>query len=314
MFSLRTRICTAVALAGLFVLSGSCDTTATEPEKQVVVEAYLEADTTLPDIRLTQSVGIGEGYDPGRSAVRNASVHVEELDDAGSAVRSVPFEERTPGVYRPIAAVEVQPQTTYELSVTTQEGTEVSATTTVPDPIGIVEAENTEVVYQGAAQPTFTIAPPADTDSDQTVLVLTTTSLLDFENQPTEQLTNQFTPLYANGYDPETDSIASFRTTSSSLLNEENFDRMPTGNIEARLPWLAVAFYGPNEVGVNVIDDNLFDLIRTQQTQQGGPGAGLGPGEIPNVIEHVEGGTGVFGSYARAEQRIVVERPGASSP
>lgn len=67
-----------------------------------------------------------------------------------------------------------------------------------------------------------------------------------------------------------------------------------------------MAFYGPNEVGVNVIDDTLFDLIRTQQTQQGVPDAGLGPGEIPNVIEHVEGGTGVFGSYAEARQRIEV--------
>jgi hypothetical protein len=79
------------------------------------------------------------------------------------------------------------------------------------------------------------------------------------------------------------------------------------GTLTLQLPWLAVAFYGRNRTTANAIDDNLYDFVRTQSAQQ--RGGGFTPGSIPNVIEHVEGGTGVFGSIARQSYDVTVLRP-----
>ena len=54
----------------------------------------------------------------------------------------------------------------------------------------------------------------------------------------------------------------------------------------------------------SAVDDNLFDFIRSQSVQQGG--STLAPGEIPNVLDHIEGGTGIFGSLARVSHETFV--------
>ena len=297
----------------LLLASGvaGCDTTTTEPESQVVVEAYLQGGAPMSSVRLTRSVGTDAAYVVPDAAVRSATVEVRRLTETGAPAATIPFEERTPGVYEPVPvpAPIIRPRTTYELSVTTPDGAEVTASTTVPDTISIVEAINRNVVYQGPDQPRFTITPPRSGRGQQAVLVLTTTSLIDF-GRPQSQLQQGLTPFYEEDYDPEEDSIETFRTTSSGVLNEANFSRDEKGRITTRLPWISVSFYGPNESAVHVIDDNLYDFIRSQQAQSpGGPGGGLGPGEIPNVIEHVEGGTGVFASYVRDTREVFIQCP-----
>lgn len=309
MFTVRSWV---AALFTVLLLAG-CDTTTPQPERQVVVEAYLQAGATLGQVRLTRSVSTDEAYVPADAAVRGADVTIRRLGPEGTPAATHDFREVQPGVYTPIDSVRVRPRATYRLTATTGNGTDVTATTTVPDTIDIVRVENREALYQGPDQPRFVTTAPRSDRKRQSILVLTTTSLLDFENTPTSELRAQLTPPYASTYDAEEDSITTLRVTSSGLLNEENFDSVPGGGIEIQLPWLSVAFYGPNEVAVHVVDDNLYDFIRSQQVQQGGPGGGgLAPGEIPNVIEHVKGGTGIFGSYARASRRIVVQRPDTS--
>lgn len=111
-------------------------------------------------------------------------------------------------------------------------------------------------------------------------------------------------------HEPAEDSRETFRTSSSGILSEANFTRDEQGRIATTLPWIAGVFFGPNEIAVHAVDDNLFDIVRSQQTQSpGGQGGDLGPGELPNVIEYVEGGTGVLGSYVRARRAITIERP-----
>jgi hypothetical protein len=284
-----------------------CDTTATQPETQIVVEAYLQGGAPLPNIRLTRSVETDEAYQPSEVGVTGARVEVRRLADDGTTAATTSYVETDQGVYGPDPPVPtVRPLTTYALSVETFEGTTVTATTTVPDTISIVKAQNATVPYQSPEQPTFTITAPQTDRDGQAVLVLTNTSLLDFR-RPNDQLREGLTPFYEEGYDPEEDSIDTFRTTSSGILNEANFDSDEQGRITARLPWISVAFYGPNETTVHVIDDNFYDLIRSQQAQSTGGQGGLAPGEIPNVIEHVEGGTGVFASYVQDAQRVFVQ-------
>ena len=296
-----------LALLLLTVGLVGCDTTATQPETQVVVEAYLEGGTSLPNIRLTRSVETDQAYEPSEVAVTGAQVEIRRLADDGTTAATTTYAETDQGVYGPDPPVPtVRPLTTYELSVTTPEGTEVTATTTVPDTISIVKAQNTTVPYQSPDQPSFTLTSPQGNRTGQAVLVLTNTSLLDFR-RPNSELRDGLTPFYEDGYDPEEDSINTFRTTSSGILNEANFDSDEQGRITTRLPWISVAFYGPNETAVHVIDDNFYDLIRSQEAQSTGGQGGLAPGEIPNVIEHVDGGTGVFASYVRDAQRVFVQ-------
>jgi hypothetical protein len=300
-----------ISSAGLLVLLGAlllgCDTTATRPESQLVVESYLEAEAPLPTVRLSRTVGVDEAYDPTEDAVRGADVVVARLADDSTVAEAVPYSERdsVPGLYAPDDPSFVEPETTYRLRVETGDGAPLTATTTVPDAITVVGSSNDTTTYQSPRQPAFTIEPPRALTDRQNVYTFTATSLLDFERTPDSVLTAALTPFYADGFDAEDDSLASLRITSSGLLNEGNFTRNADGTITVRLPWIAVAFYGPNEVAVNVVDDNFYDLLRSQQVQQGG----FSPGEIPNVIEHVEGGTGIFGSYARAARAFVIRPP-----
>ena len=305
------RLCPFVLSVLLTALLLGCDTPATQPERQVVVEGYLQGGAPMDTVRLTRSVGRDGAYRPLEAAVQGATVAIRRLADDGTIAASTPLEETRPGIYVPAPnpPPTIRPLTPYELTVTTEDGATVTATTTVPDTISIVDARDTIAVYRGPAQPAFTITPPKSGRQQQAVLVLTTTSRLDFR-RPESQLRDGLTPFYADDYDPEDDSIGTYRTTSSGVLNEANFSRDDRGRITTDLPWISVAFYGPNEAAVHVIDDNFYDLIRSQQAQSpGGPGGGLGPGEIPNVIEHVEGGTGVFASYVRASQPVFIQCP-----
>lgn len=284
-----------------------CDTTATQPDTQVVVEAYLQAEAPLPDVRLSRTVSVEEAYAPRTNAVQEADVRVDRLGPDSSVVETTLYRERTssPGHYTPLNPPTVQPQATYQLQVETGDDTQVTATTTIPDSIELVEVENEEATYQSQRQPAFTIQRPQRQSERQNVYTFTTTSLLDFQNTPDTTLAKNLTSFYRDSYDAEEDSIRSFRISSSGLLNEGNFDPNQDGTITIRLPWISVAFYGPNEIAVNVLDDNFYDMLRSQQVQQGG----FSPGEIPNVIEHVDGGTGVFGSYARASHPVQINRP-----
>jgi len=108
-----------------------------------------------------------------------------------------------------------------------------------------------------------------------------------------------------DGFDQEEDEIIDFRVNPSPIINEANYDDNDDGTITIDLPWIAVAFYGENEAAVSVLDAALYDYIRTESAQQGG----LSPGEIPNVIDNVDGGTGIVGSYARVTSQVRIRRP-----
>ena len=297
-------LCLGVGLLG-------CDTTATQPESQIVVESYLQAGAPLPSVRLSRTGDVGTAYDPAERAVRGATVVVDARAGESPPTETIAYTESDsiPGLYTPETREVVQAQSTYRLRVTTAEGAEVTATTTVPGPVDLVETENDTTLYQSPRQPSLTIRAARQGGLEgaggQNVFTLTTTALLDFATTPTDSLRAALTPFYADGFDAEEDSIGVLRVNSSGLLNEANFNRNADGTITIDVPWLAIAFFGPNEVGVSVVDENYFDLLRSQNAQQGG----FAPGEIPNVIEHVEGGTGVFGSYARAAHPVLIRRP-----
>ena len=300
--------CAALALS--LVLITGCDTAGMEePDTQVVVEAYLVAGETLPPIRLTRTAGIDERYNYDSLAVRDAEIAVVQLDEDGDPLARYPYRARrdTTGVYIPFGSDRVVPLATYRLEATIPStGERITASTTVPDTFSIVDANARAVVYQSPEQLALTLTRSQYPGRDQSFYLFSTESL--------DPRLDNLTPLIREFVDDAEEEFnpAEFRITSSPVLNEESYEVNANGTLTIRLPWIAVAFYGPNRTTTNAIDDNLYDFVRTQAAQQGG--GGFTPGTIPNVIEHVEGGAGVFGSLARSSYEVIINRPGDTQP
>lgn len=280
-----------------------------EVEQQYVVESYLVAGERLPTVRLTRTAPVNAPYDYSDVAVRRAEVTVALLDKSGDVEQRYPYVEvsDTTGVYRPrgiAQQVDVRPLATYRLQVRVPETDDViTSTTVVPDTFSVVRIENDPAVYRGGAQVAFTVTPSAYPGRDQAFYVFTTEAL-----DPTE---DQLTPLGARLYKEENISLEDLRLNASPVINEASYQTNPGGTVTIRLPWFAVAFYGVNSTTVSALDDNLYDFVRSRGAQQ--DGAAFSPGSIPNVIEHVDGGTGVFGSLARQRSTVEIVRSEAES-
>jgi len=301
---MRIFLFSLLALTVATILSG-CDAIETASvEQQPVVEAYLEAGQPLPPVLLSRTAPL-EPASGAQTPISGAQVVLERLGADGAVARTYTYRGvNNSGTYEPEGQESVRPGTTYRLRASLPAGNTLSATTTVPTAIEIVRQENMDVVFQGPAQPSFTVTR-SEVASAPVTFIFTTTSLLDFESTPEEDLIAQLTPFYLDGFDQEEDEIIDFRVNPSPIINEANYDDNDDGTITIDLPWIAVAFYGENEAAVSVLDAALYDYIRTESAQQGG----LSPGEIPNVIDNVDGGTGIVGSYARVTSQVRIRRP-----
>jgi len=297
-----------VLLLGLGLGTG-CDTAGPgESDSQLVVEAYLIAGETLPPVRLTRTAGINQRYNYDSLAVRDAEVTVVQLDADGEPLGRYPYRAQrdTTGVYIPFGSDRVEPLATYRLEATVSStGQRLRATTTVPDTFSVVDASARAVVYQGGEQLALTLTRSQYPGRDQSFYLFSTESL----DPRRDNLTPLIREFVSDDEDFEPEEL---RVTASPVLNEESYDQNSDGTLTIRLPWLAVAFYGPNRTTAQAIDDNLYDFVRTQGAQQGG--GGFTPGTIPNVIEYIDGGTGVFGSLARQSYEVNILRSDDAQP
>lgn len=289
--------------AALFV--GGCDLlNPSEFSAEVVISGFLSAGDPLPEVRLTRTVPVGDSYDLESAAVRNGDVRIQLLTDDGSVETEYEYQFQlgSSGYYRygdgdstagwagfsrPVEVV--RPLRTYRLIADVPEFGRVTSTTTVPDTFSVKNVSRDSVTYQSGTPFTFELTPPAF-PGRQSVFIFTTTALDGFEHQ----LTPFARSLLEDGDDV---TLADLRERTSPILNEENFD--PSNEaLRIQFPWLAIYFYGRNRVSIQALDDNLYDFIRSQNVQQGG--STRPPGEIPNVIDPIDGGRGIFGSYAEA--------------
>ena len=304
-----------VAVAAALLAAGGCDTY--DPagvERQYVVEAYLQAGARLPPVRLSRTAPISGTYDPTALAVRGARVRIRRLDGDERQVISYHEAPDRPGVYLPTLVEDgrllgsgvVEPLGHYRLEVEPPEGDgidveSVTAETVVPDTFRIVRTSGDTLVWQeDELQVTVTRSQYPGRDARY---VVTTTAL--------EAVPANLTPLAAQALErAEEDAlqIEDLSVTESPVINEGNYEVRPDGTLTIDLPWLVVNFYGPNGIAIRALGENYYDFLRSQQVQQGG--STFSPGEIPNVIERVNGGTGLFGSYAEVRYDLEVQRPG----
>jgi hypothetical protein len=278
----------------LVLLLSACDVVGPDPfVQEYVVESYQIAGEDIAPVRLTRTAPIDGTFDARELAVRGADVRIHRLDNQGQATESYRLAESRPGVYETGEVGAIEPGARYRLEVDLPDGGQLTSTTFVPGDFQIVQANAAVIRYQGPEQLTLRLTP-STYPGRQSVYLLTSTAL---DARP-ETLTPPYRTLYEQG----TFTLDELRVGSSPILNEANYSRDEEGLIVIRFPWLGVPFYGFSDVAVNVLDTNLFDFLRTQSVQQGG--STLPPGEIPNVIDNVIGGTGVFGSMARQVYRV----------
>lgn len=296
----------AALLICLAWFAWGCDTVdPTDFEPEVVVEGYLEAGRRLPDLRLSRTVPLNATYDTEETGIRGAVVKIRLLDAAGGIEEEYDYRnsDANVGMYFPATGWNdtpiVQPLRSYELYIEAPGvPTPITSRTLVPDTFFVAGVSADSVEYRSSRQLTFELSP-TQYPGRQNVYLITTVAL-----DASEHTLTPFAEGLLTGSDFTFDDI---RERTAPLLNESNFDKTEDGLVSIRFPWIGIYFYGRNEILVSAIDENLHDFVRSQSVQQ--RGSTLPPGEIPNVLEHVEGGRGIFGSYARAKVTVFVSRP-----
>ncbi len=283
----------------LTLLLSSCDALDVQGVDEFVVEAYLIEGQQLPIVRLSRTTGIDEQYDFTALAVTNASARIELLATDGSVETAIPYSQRE-NLYWPDENHFVQAARTYRLTIDIPGvDQQIVATTLIPGAFDLISGKPDSVLYQGAEQFSVNVTESVY-PGRQAVYVFTVEAL--------EPSVESLTPFYRDVLNPDSEDggeIEDVILNESFVINEANFDIEPDGTFSIKLPWLAVAFYGPNNIIVNAIDDNLFDFLRSHTVQQGG--STFSPGEIPNVIDNIEGATGVFGAITRRNSEVFIK-------
>jgi hypothetical protein len=286
-----------IAIAALWVFSPGCELDIYKQDgyvEEYVVEIFLIADHPFPQLRLSRTAPIHEAYDFTERAVNDASAVIHELDAAGNRITQIMYRQSAePGIYDPVSADQtVKSGTRYRLEIADLPDPDafISSETFVPQSFEIVQSNRDSLMYQGPVQ--FEIIMTRGEYPGRQNIYVFTTEALDTVNYP-------LTPLYAEFADEE-----NFQLVSSPALNEGNYSINPDGTITLRLPWLMIAYLGPNRISAYAIDDNIFDFYRSAEVQLGG--STLSPGQIENVINHIDGGIGIFGGMAGVRLDIYV--------
>ena len=280
-------------------ISGCNVTDSNNFESEYVVESYLFALEPLAELRLSRSASFEQTYIFENQAVSNAVVKIGLLDGNGEVTQSFGYTETTKGVYRAMDSTHmIQPLGTYALEISfPDDDTILRSQTIIPDTFSIVSTNLDTLIYRETDQLEIDVTQ-SFTPGRQNVFVFSTEAFdVRFDN---------LTPLFAEFLDEEEDDLEEFRITESPPVNEGNYEINDDSTLTIRLPWLAVVFYGPHRITANAIDDNIFDFVVGLQLQVN-PST-LSPGEIPNIVDHIEGGIGIFGSYARIQTDVFVQR------
>lgn len=265
-------------------------------QQEYIVEAYLIEGKSFPDVTLTTSGELFDSFTLRDQRVDGATIIIES-GDTGQLMTYQQID--TSGIYTPTDTTQkIQATATYQLTIDVPDkDSPIRASTTVPEPLTVLGGITDRVVYQSSEQ--LEILVSGSPTGQQRFFIFNTIA-----QDPKEE---DLTPFYkATLEDSDGDVVLEdFYKVSSGILNEANFFD-GNGNTVLRLPWLAVSFYGRNAIVANVLDKNSYDFVRSQSVQLGG--STLSPGEIQNVINHVDGAVGIFGSISSDTIYTTIDR------
>lgn len=262
-----------------------------------VVESYLIANGPLPQVRVSTTSPIGEGYKISEKYLENADVEIRLLRADDSIARR--YEYYGDGIYYPVdSTMTVQANHMYQLYITLQNGDVIKAKTQVPGDFETINELQDAYVYQGNRQVGITMTP-SFYPGRQTFYVFTANAM--------KPDTSNLTPFYAELVLKKGDHILSYAINSLGIINEKSLIQNNDKTLTFRIPWLTFAFFGENNIIVNAIDDNLYDFLRTQNFQIGD--LRFAPDEIHNVNYNITGGIGIFGSMSSDTNTVFISRP-----
>lgn len=308
---------TGLALVALMLMVAGCDTTSPSThEEEMIVEAYLVAGESLPSIWLTRSLDIDAVWSEQAASINDASVRLELLAADGSVEGVFPYTRsiQGSGQYVPQDPHTVLPQRRYRLAADAPGLPSITSETLVPEQFELLDISHSTIEYLDPEQFSFLVTQSEFADR-QSIFVFTIAN----EQAEADNLVTAYVDLIFDQDERESgeplvlndeDRLELQRFTSPPI-NEANYDVLPDGTLRVRLPWFAVIFYGENEITMSVLDDNLYDFQRYQQVQQNG--GLLSPGEIPNVLDPIQGGAGIFGSMARVSSVVTIVPEGSTT-
>lgn len=265
-----------------------------EYEEHYVVEAYLVANDTLPEVWVSKTSPMNEKVTHGENFISEANVEIRLLN-ADSSVADV-YQYQGEGVYHPQEPAVVKPQRLYQLHVQLSNNQIVKSYTFVPGTFETVNKLEESYIYQSDQQINVEITP--NPYPDQQGFYIFTANAKDTSK-------SNLTPFYRDLVKDKDSNVKTYYINSSNIIygNERSED----GNIFLIAPWTTIAFYGQNEILVNAMDDNLYNFWRSYNQQAGlSP---LVPGELQNIRYNVDGGIGIFGSMATDTHQVRILKP-----
>lgn len=291
----------ALFLATIILFAG-CDLyTQDEYQEYYVVESYLVAGAPLPRVLLSTTSPVDKKYSFKENAISDAEVEIRRLNPDSTIAEQFSYQAAEPGIFIPSGFARVRGQQLYQLHISLANGDSIEAKTYVPGNFRTVNKEELpeEYTYQSSRQIEITTTPSEYITERQTYYIFTVNAA--------EPDSSKLTPFYRDLVEEQDTDIENFFINSSGIINEKNYNRNVDNTITLTVPWLAIAFYGSNDVIANAIDDNMYDFLRSQDVQTGG--TTLSPGEIQNIRYHVNGGIGIFGSLSSDTNRVDILRP-----
>lgn len=327
-FRMRPTVFLFLALA---VAASGCDGFSDDDfTPDLVVSAFVGAGEPLPTVRLSETSPFLDRYDPSRLGVGGADVTLTLLaaDGSDEVVTRYAPSTTTDGLYFPIGVVPSGlAGRTYRLDVAAG-SRQLTATTTVPPALELVSPAEQEVVYGVGAGPGVQVSR-SSTSGRQAAFVGSTRALApsDFDEVTVDGDTRYRsipgsgflpTPVYQRfldcepeeggtilcGEDPSGEDVV---IGTSPVINEASYINLGDGTILVQIPFIAFGYYGPYRLTLVSLDAAFQAFVQTQAVQLGG--TTLSPGEIPNVTTNVEGGLGIFGSYARVQVETTILEP-----
>lgn len=290
-----------------------------------VVESTLVAGEPLPHLWLYTTSPINENFRFEQLAVTDANVQIHLLAQDGDIEQSFSYTANSEGIYEAVQADAhiVQARRTYSLEITGLNHpdiaeTRISGSTVVPDTFRAVRIgfESEEVRPPYVPGSIYDVEYQQD---DQIVVDITRGELAPGRSQnfyiftiiADDTAQSNLTPFYydilVNNADEDEIDLTEVYENESDIINQENYILNSDGTVSISLPWIAIAFFGQNSIVANSLDDNMYDFKRSRTTQLGG--GTVSPGEIYNLIYHLDGAIGYFGSISRSNFVINIARP-----
>ena len=263
----------------------------------IVVDAILIVDAPLPPVVLRRTVAPGHSYSAVATALEGASVSIQRGD---AMFNYRPDPSRAGHYLPPDDAPVVEPNGLYELRVTTGDGLTVRAQTQTPARIRIDElrlleddletelrrlrlfAEVGDAVYQAAEN---------QLEYDKGVLIA------QFQDDGPAvsyqvrlaNLERSSPLLFDDDWIEDLEDFELERVETSPLLS------LASG--ELYLPWAGIYYAGRYKVTLFAVDQNWFDLVRTDNVDAE-RGSGEAGQSFQRPLFHVENGIGLFASAA----------------